>query len=71
MLSPESMWTAGEELNLLPLLAIEPPFVRLQARSLVTILAELSQRTVETLDRRFDVELRVGSLHCRGFPQLL
>lgn len=65
------MWTAVEELNLLPLMAIEPPFVRLKARSIVTILADLSQRTVETLDKRFGVELGVGSLHCRGFPQLL
>jgi len=65
------MWTAGEQLNLLPLLAIELPFVRLQARSVVTTLADLSQRTVETLDKRFDLELGVGSLHCRGFAQLL
>jgi hypothetical protein len=55
----------------LALLAIEPPFVRLQACSLVTILAELSQCTVETLDKSFDVELGVGSLHCRSFPHLL
>jgi hypothetical protein len=59
------MWAAGEELNLLPL------FVRLQARCIVTILAELSQRTVETLDKRFAVELGVANLHCRSFTQLL
>ena len=50
---------------------IETQFLRRPARSLVTILTELSQRTVGTFDKRFDLELGVGSLHCRGFPQLL